>query len=162
MAHYAPVDRVEQQKVEKAMASPFKSYLTEYCRANNIVKTEDDIIKLLVRYDGYEEDVYQAMEEVYGTRPQWPPGMPPMDARLSPHRGMRGGGGGGGGGVYGGGSGGGGGGGGYGGGNDAVYTSRLRQGGMERRMSPEGHPMLREEFLQRYGNLDAWEECPPE
>eukprot|EP01062_Namystynia_karyoxenos_P047788 TRINITY_DN36178_c0_g1_i1.p1 TRINITY_DN36178_c0_g1~~TRINITY_DN36178_c0_g1_i1.p1 ORF type:complete len:582 (+),score=198.21 TRINITY_DN36178_c0_g1_i1:96-1748(+) len=64
------------------MDSPFLESLMEYYQRHDPSKNRDDIIFMLKKYKGYEEDLFQGMMEIWGERPRWPPGVPPMAARL--------------------------------------------------------------------------------
>eukprot|EP01065_Artemidia_motanka_P029849 TRINITY_DN35911_c0_g1_i1.p1 TRINITY_DN35911_c0_g1~~TRINITY_DN35911_c0_g1_i1.p1 ORF type:complete len:543 (+),score=152.30 TRINITY_DN35911_c0_g1_i1:72-1700(+) len=67
-------------------ASPFLPHVLEFYQKYKPEKTRADVVQLLSKYAGFEEDLYQGMEELFNDRPGWPPEVPAMEARISPRR----------------------------------------------------------------------------
>ena len=141
-----PLNGLSAIAVANARKSPWLPPLIDHFKKHNPTKTQTDVIALLAKYDDCEEDVYQGMEELYGERPKWPKGQPakPLKLRMlssqQPKRPTK-----------------------------ASPTSLRKSRASirslnkpERRLSPDGLPVTREEFFEIGGNDHTWAFAPPE
>eukprot|EP01064_Diplonema_japonicum_P012252 TRINITY_DN1970_c0_g2_i1.p1 TRINITY_DN1970_c0_g2~~TRINITY_DN1970_c0_g2_i1.p1 ORF type:complete len:422 (+),score=66.31 TRINITY_DN1970_c0_g2_i1:54-1319(+) len=79
-------DQLSPEAMENARRSPWLENLAVYYKTHHPETTNDKIIMLLAKYDDFEEDLYQAIEVIYGVRPEWPVGVPAKEAKLSPRK----------------------------------------------------------------------------